>query len=189
MKVVGFLGSPEKKGSTSKILRQILNGCAEKGARTKVYNLNKLKIRGCLGCGHCRKGDLQACRIPDDMQRLYQAIDEADAIIIGSPIYQWETTPQTKIFIDRLYAYFKGPGLETKIGDGKETILLYTQRENFADRYKSHFDQFENSLEILGFNIREVLVADTEEGKDVQEEPMLMKKAKTLGKDLIKSLR
>jgi len=55
MKIVGFIGSPRKKGNTTTIVNEVLRGAQEAGAETKVFNLNQLSIRGCRDVTSARR--------------------------------------------------------------------------------------------------------------------------------------
>jgi len=54
---------------------------------------------GCTGCDGCEKTGM--CVIKDDMQDVYTLMDDADVIIIASPIFFYGVTSQVKALIDR----------------------------------------------------------------------------------------
>jgi multimeric flavodoxin WrbA len=55
------------------------------------------------------------------MQELYRSISKADRIIIGSPIYFYNVTAQTKIFIDRCQTLWSRKYiLNNKIGNNAD---------------------------------------------------------------------
>jgi multimeric flavodoxin WrbA len=101
MRVLGFIGSPRVGGNTEHLVREILRGAQVMGADTSEFLLNELAIRPCQGCDACKT--TRRCRIQDDMQPLYDEILDADALVIGTPIYFWGPSAQTKVFMDRLY--------------------------------------------------------------------------------------
>ena len=100
--VLIFLGSPRKKGNTEALLERVMRGVREAGAAAELIRLPDLDIHPCLGCGDCEKTG--QCVIKDDMRDLYQKIDHADRVVIGSPIYFYGLTAQTKAFVDRCQA-------------------------------------------------------------------------------------
>ena len=103
MKIVGIMGSPRKQGNTSILLNKVIEGANEFGGEAIVFNPNAMNIYGCQGCEACKtKG---YCVIKDDMQEIYRAIDEADVLVLASPIYMWAMSAQLKLVVDRLYAY------------------------------------------------------------------------------------
>lgn len=124
MKVVGFIGSPRRGGNTEILVETVLAGAAAVGAKTEVYRLNELSIRGCQACNYCQEHG--SCRQKDDMTPLYEALVAADGIVIGSPIYMGYLTAQTKLFLDRLFAFFK-LGVGFTLPRGKKGVLVYSQ--------------------------------------------------------------
>jgi multimeric flavodoxin WrbA len=106
MKVIGFSASPRKAGNTAWIVNKILEGAKEQGAETQSWCFSDLDINPCQGCYGCKKGELR-CIINDDMQIIYDAIEHADALVLGSPTYMGQMSAQAKIFTDRLFAQFQ----------------------------------------------------------------------------------
>ena len=103
MKIMGFIASPHKEGNTAWIVNKILEGAKEQDAETQAWYFCDLDIKPCRGCLGCHKGE-GGCVINDDMQKIYDAFEHADAIVFGSPIYMGQMSAQAKIFTDRLFA-------------------------------------------------------------------------------------
>ncbi|KAF1075224.1 flavodoxin family protein [Methanogenium sp. MK-MG] len=102
MKVIGISGSPRAGGNTDTLLGALLAGVADEGAGTEYVSLRSYAITPCTGCERCRK-DLTCTRFFDGMHLLYPKIEEADGLILGTPTYNYNITPEMKAFIDRLY--------------------------------------------------------------------------------------
>jgi multimeric flavodoxin WrbA len=157
MKVVGFVGSPRKKGNTAAIVNEVLRGARDAGAETKVYDLNALSIRGCQACYKCQTPEGK-CVQKDDMRQLYDEIISADGIVIGTPVFMLQVTGQTKIFIDRLFAllYLKDgkPGAFRNKIKGKKTVAVYSQGQPDTNLFAASFDLHENVLGFLGFKVQ-----------------------------------
>ncbi len=99
MKVLGIAGSPRRGGNTDLLLAEVLRGAASKGAEVKTITLNNLKFVPCQHCDACLKTG--KCKINDDMQMIYRALEEADRIVLASPIQFTGVTAQMKAMIDR----------------------------------------------------------------------------------------
>lgn len=69
-----------------------------------VIRLRSKRIAPCHACEYCHEINEGECIQRDDMVPLYKKFRQADTIAIFSPIYWWQVTAQTKLFIDRLYA-------------------------------------------------------------------------------------
>ena len=109
MRILAINGSPRKDGNTAKLLKEITKDHVD--VDLDYFDLNDLKIKDCQACFFCKKND--ACALKDDMQKLYKKLREADAIVLGSPVYFGVENANTRMFIDRLYAllaFGDGPG-------------------------------------------------------------------------------
>lgn len=100
-KIIGIVGSPRKNGNTSALVSRALQGVETLGIETEMVFLSDLSISPCTGCEGCR--DTFRCVVKDDMQHLYDLLDESVGIILGSPTYFYNVTALTKAFIERLY--------------------------------------------------------------------------------------
>ncbi len=102
-KILGIVGSPRKNGNTDILVDNVLLGVDSNNFETEKIYLGDLDFRGCIGCEGCAKTN--KCIVKDDMQILYEKLDNAAAIVLGSPTYFYNVSSLTKIFLDRLYAY------------------------------------------------------------------------------------
>jgi len=115
MKVLGISGSPRKDGNTEILIMEALEGAKAKGAEVEFVSLAGKDIKGCVAHPTC--GQAGKCLIDDDMTDIYPKMMQADAIIIGTPIYFGNMTSQTKALLDRTYLLSKmGRKLEGKVG-------------------------------------------------------------------------
>ncbi len=101
--ILGIVGSPRKNGNTDILVDNVLLGVDKENFITDKIYLADLNFKGCIGCEGCCKTN--KCVIKDDMQAVYDKIDSADAIVLGSPTYFYNVSALTKMFMDRLYAY------------------------------------------------------------------------------------
>ena len=102
MKAVAINGSPRKGGNTEILLRKILEPLAAAGHKTDYVQVGGTRIRGCTACGACGRLKNKRCVIEDDIFTLaFAKMLDADAIVIGSPVYFADVTAETKALIDR----------------------------------------------------------------------------------------
>ena len=102
MKALAINGSPRKGGNTEILLRKILEPLAAAGHKTDYVQVGGTRIRGCTACGACGRLKNKRCVIEDDIFNLaFAKMLEADAIVIGSPVYFADVTAETKALIDR----------------------------------------------------------------------------------------
>ena len=102
MKIVVLNGSPRKGGNTEQMAEHFAEA-ARKKHDVQILNVGRMNIHGCLGCGSCYKHQ-GACVQKDDMQQVFDALQDADMVVFASPIYWFDLTAQLKAAIDRLYA-------------------------------------------------------------------------------------
>ncbi|EHI99540.1 NADPH-dependent FMN reductase [Clostridium sp. DL-VIII] len=79
MKVLGIMGSPRSNGNSSTLLKKVLEGAKANGAVINSISLNNLDINGCINCNACKRTG--KCVIKDDMQNIYDMINDADSSI------------------------------------------------------------------------------------------------------------
>ncbi|MCP4395732.1 MAG: flavodoxin family protein [bacterium] len=102
MKVVAFNGSARKDGNTAMLVRQVFEPLEAKGVECEMIQLAGKMVRGCTACGSCRKNKNERCIIDSDPVNDYIAkMIEADGMILASPVYFSDITPELKASIDR----------------------------------------------------------------------------------------
>ena len=106
--------SPRQDGYIGKLLQEIIRGIQASKIDTNVELLNvcNMQVNPCQECGYCDDG--QGCSQNDDMALILQKMDEADAIVFGSPVYYYGVSAQSKTVIDRCLARSKDSA--TKFG-------------------------------------------------------------------------
>ncbi|MEA3359869.1 MAG: flavodoxin family protein [Thermodesulfobacteriota bacterium] len=112
MKTVGIYGSPRKGGNTDELLDSALKGVQSEGGDVNSIYVRDLKISGCRGCDGCEKTGI--CIVKDDMQEIYPLLDDADSVILASPIFFYGMTSQIKSLIDRGQAMWARKRLNKK---------------------------------------------------------------------------
>ncbi|MDQ0286803.1 multimeric flavodoxin WrbA [Desulfofundulus luciae] len=180
-KIVGFIGSPRENANTSCIIEEIARGARELGAEVKIYRLNSMSVRPCQSCFHCRQSE--TCAIEDDMQGVYADLKDAQALIIGSPIYMGQVTAQTKLLLDRLFPII-GPDFKPRFGV-KKVALVYSQGNPQADAFKSYFDYLAGGLKMLGLEaVATIVCAGANDPQTALNDQQLMTRAFNVGRAL-----
>ena len=99
--IVGICGSPRKK-ATEYVLREALNQLKQLGFKTELYTVRGKTIKFCIHCDYCLKN--QKCAIKDDMYNLYPLLEDAEGMIIATPVYNGGVSAQIKTVMDRCRA-------------------------------------------------------------------------------------
>ncbi len=102
MKVVAFNGSARKNGNTAILLELVLNELRREGIETEMIQLSGKKIHGCIACRRCfARKDGRCAQKNDDGNKLIGKMVAADGILLGSPTYVTDISPEIKALIDR----------------------------------------------------------------------------------------
>jgi multimeric flavodoxin WrbA len=102
MKVVAFNGSPRKEGNTASLINHVLAELEKEGIETEVVHIGGKSVHGCIACSKCYENRDRRCVIDKDIvNECIEKMIEADGIILASPTYFADLTPELKALIDR----------------------------------------------------------------------------------------
>jgi multimeric flavodoxin WrbA len=102
MKVVAFNGSPRKEGNTAALIGHVLSELEKEGIETEMVQIGGKSIHGCTACAKCFENRDKKCVIDKDIVNdCIEKMLEADGIILASPTYFSDLTPELKALIDR----------------------------------------------------------------------------------------
>jgi len=158
MKVIAFNGSPRKNWNTATLLEKALEGAASQGAETELIHLYDLTFKGCVSCFACKtKGGKSygRCAVEDDLTPVFRKIQEADAIILGSPIYFGTVSGEMRSFMERLlfpYLTYTDPPqslFPRKIKTGFIYTMNTTEEQMKERGYVQHFSLHEMVLRMM----------------------------------------
>ena len=185
MKIIGFVASPRKNGNTAWIVNEILEGAKAAGAETQIWYSGELDIKPCKGCLDCVQND--KCSINDDMQRLYEALRQADALVLGSPVYMGQMSAQAKCFTDRLFAQIT-PRFSPRFKEenaGKKLILAFTQGNPDPGKFQVYYDYTKNIFQLLEFDVKDLIVVPGTRSEQASEKKELQTAMKNIGSALL----
>lgn len=142
MKILILNGSPRPNGNTVAMVEAFSEGARSNGHEVTIVNVCQKKIAGCLACEYCHtKGDGK-CIQQDDMQEIYPVLDEAEMIVLASPIYYHSFTGQLQCAINRIYALDKPKKLKKAaliVSSGSDHVYcgaIYEYQNSFLNYLK-----------------------------------------------------
>ena len=155
MKILAVNGSPRKRWNTAMLLEKALEGAASRGAETELIHLYDLDFKGCTSCFGCKlKGGKSygRCAMTDGLTPILEKLGDADAFLLGSPIYFGTVSGEMRSFMERLLfpylVYTRPPG--SLFGRMIPTAFIYTMNvseETMREyQYPVHFRMNENYL-------------------------------------------
>lgn len=114
MKVLLLNGSPHKNKCTFTALSIVADQLQANGIDTEIVHIAAKPVRGCSGCGSCRKNDKKRCIYLDGgVNEVIDKLESADGLIVGSPVYYASPNGTVLSFLDRMF-YAGGNYLSSK---------------------------------------------------------------------------
>ena len=101
MKVLMLNGSPRKDGNTAIALREMEQTFTKEGIETETVQVGNKNIRGCIACNFCK--DNGRCVFDDAVNQLAPKFEEADGLVIASPVYYASANATLIACLDRLF--------------------------------------------------------------------------------------
>ena len=101
MKVLILNGSPRKDGNTSIAIREMVSIFNQEGVDAEVVQIGGQDIRGCIACGHCY--ETGKCVFNDIVNEIAGKFEEADGLVIATPVYYASANGTIVSCLDRLF--------------------------------------------------------------------------------------
>lgn len=101
MKFLLINGSPHANGTTNAALSEVAKTLEAEGVECEIMHVGHLAIHGCTGCSSCFK--LGKCVFDDAVNEASKKFEEADGLIVGSPVYYAAPAGTLISFLDRLF--------------------------------------------------------------------------------------
>ena len=171
MNIVLLSGSPRKDANTDRLAAAFVRGTESSGNAVTLFRTSDMEIGGCKGCAYCIENP-GICIQKDDMTQILDALKNADALVLASPVYFWSVTAQLKLAIDRTYALLRAKA------PIKRAALLLT----CGSRTGATIAMFETMCEFSGWENSGVVVASGLRSPDAIDEHVALKEAEELGR-------
>lgn len=101
MKVLLINGSPHANGNTAIALQEMAQVFQAEGVEAEIVHVGHQAIRGCIACGSCFKTG--KCVFDDAVNELASKFEEADGLVVGSPVYYASANATLVATLDRLF--------------------------------------------------------------------------------------
>lgn len=137
MEILVLNGSPRPHGNTAAMVDIFSDGAQQSGHKVNIVNVCQKKIAGCLACEYCHTKGNGVCIQKDDMQEIYPLLEQADMIVLASPIYYHSFTGQLQCAINRIYALDKPKNLK------KAALILSSESDHV---YCGAIYEYQNSF-------------------------------------------
>jgi multimeric flavodoxin WrbA len=102
MDVIAFNGSARKDGNTAIMIRWVFDELEKEEIETEMFQMAGKKINGCIACFKCFENKNQRCAVENDVvNECIKKMLDVDGVILASPVYFADVTPQIKALMDR----------------------------------------------------------------------------------------
>ncbi len=186
MHILAFNGSPRSGGNTSTLLQSILDGARDAGADTTHVPLDRLAMKGCQGCLSCRDNP-GVCARQDDLSQYLDAMKACDGIVVGSPVYMYHVSGQTKLLVDRLYSFWSNRpdgSYVSALPRGKRFALVTSQGDPDPDRFARAIRWLAGMVGGLASETVGQLVHADSHARPAQHDGALLEEARRIGQRL-----
>jgi hypothetical protein len=192
LKVVGIVASPRKGMNTDTIVSKMLEGAGTTGASTEKLYVNDLAIKPCQACSKSPKPDF--CFYHDGMDKIYDAINTADAVIIGTPAYYDTISAQLKLVIDRCNCLTEMLTLpdgrvtfKSRVAKRKKGIFVWVA--DFSRNPEPALATIRLWCKDAGIDLIDVFtVTDSDRGEGARNRQDVLQKAFGIGVKLVRSI-
>lgn len=167
MKIVLVNGSPRGRNSNTQIMAEaFLDGARQLGAETLNIFLAEKEIHYCRGCFSCWLKTPGTCVINDDMKSILAEANDADLLVLATPLYIDTVSSMLKVFLERLLVKGNPHFGKTKNGESrhiqnpqeKTPQLLVISNCGFPER--SHFQALSLWARRFALNMQTELLAE-----------------------------
>jgi multimeric flavodoxin WrbA len=183
-KVLVLLGSPRREGNSAILAEKISKGAMLAGGKVETVFLHELNIAPCKSCYACQRPNSKGCSIDDDMQQIYHEMLDAEAWVIATPVYWFNMSAQTKLWMDRCFAL---PAYASKPFSGKKVAIAmsYGGDDPFDSGCVNALRTFQDAFGYVGSKIVGMVYGSAMDAGDIKADEALMEKAEELGKQLV----
>lgn len=177
--ILVLTGSPRKDGNTDKLADAFISGARQAGHTTVRYRAADKSIKGCIDCQSCfKKGT--ACSVPDDFVELASLIEQADMIVLATPMYWFSFPTQLKAAIDKFYAYL----ISQKTLKINECALLVSGGVDDESKFEAIIKSYQLIAEFMKWQDSGIVVVPGLHAKDDVLKTDGLKRAEALGKSI-----
>ena len=193
MKRVIIVGSPRSNGRSAHLAEMLFEANIDECPEDELFlvPVSEIEVGPCIGCGACRKesevifkGEDGAevsemrhrCVFDDDMQTLYDVLDDADELIVVSPVYFSGAPAPMKCVLDRLQPYFwasRKKGLEARLAEKRQATLHVLGEGGDPHGYDALVSEVRSATAVAGFRLERVLdwIGKIEQDGEIVGEP------------------
>lgn len=156
MKRLIIVGSPRSNGRSAHLAEMLFEACIDECPDDEVSlaPVSELAISACVGCDGCKNSEGHVCVFEDDMDEIREILDEADELIVVSPVYFSGAPAPMKALLDRLQPYF----WTWEAGGNRRSMTLHIIGEGAGPNgYDALIDEVRAAGAVAGFRLDRIV--------------------------------
>ena len=142
-RLIAVNASPHADGGCSKLLAAVCEGASAAGYQIVRYDLNDMDLRGCQGCGVCKRRSVD-CVLEDDLQPYWAQLHAADALAVAAPNYCSLVNGTFLNYMARHYCLLTP---QCRLHPGIRLIGCFSQGREDLEVYREHYDMILRDFE------------------------------------------
>lgn len=147
-------GSARYNGNSEIMADTFADVIKKSGHKVAKYRTAVKNIKGCFACDQCwTKG--RACTVDDDFKELQPLLEEADVLVLASPLYWFSFSSHLKATIDKLYAYSS----KNKPLKVKETALLMCGEDDETKSFNGVIQTYKDIVDYMKWYDKGMVIA------------------------------
>lgn len=170
MKIIGVNLSSHMNSTSAKIVSELLRGAEAAGHETQIFDLARGNLKGCTGCHACKLEKATGCVQRDDMVPYFEALYDADIVVIGAACYMGSPNGHAWNFMNRHFSLNKELHTNCRVPVGKKLISVFTQGVPDPNHYTARYDAYLEPFTEWCFVLGDRLVATSENTEAVTTE-------------------
>lgn len=181
MKILAVLGSTREGSRSLKVAKEILRIAENNGCQVKIYDINSINLKGCVGCGICRKNGID-CVQNDGLKEYFNDLHKCDVLLISGANYYSMPCGQMITFMNRHYC-LKDSNKNIRLEKGKKLISVFSQGapENYP-KYVPNYEWYLNAFTSNGMElIKQITIGGD---SDLSDDGEIMKSTRAFAETL-----
>jgi multimeric flavodoxin WrbA len=179
-------GAIRAKGNTDALVNKVIEGSSATDVEANLVTLREKKVGNCMGCYQCLAKS--SCSIQDDMTEIRGIIQNAQLLILASPLYWCGVTGLMKTFIDRLFFYYH-PETKSLISGKKAIIITPMNQKNVVYESETLIHFYTRLLNCLGIkDIDMFFFCEIMKKEDLTQKPQYLNESYNIGKHLAETI-
>lgn len=179
--VLLLTGSPRRGGNSDQMAQAFCRGAQKSGHQVSIFETAHAQIGGCRACDTCWSTG-HACSFEDDFRRLEPLLEQAEVLVLCTPLYWFGFPVQLKAAIDKLYAYMASNAKKSL--PIRESLLLICGADEDPHVFEGAVKTYRNIAQFMNWQDNGALVVPAvQEKTDIAKTGMLLQ-AEQAGENL-----